>query len=305
MSKKTLSKIIFIIFVFGLSSKSFAADDADFNLYKTRQETICSTYKPKDNKSSGTDSSQSNKSDALLLKNTEYTNPYKDNKTAENIDEISKENFLEQWKKIYKTNMNNMYKCALLKIQITELRNVKKLINVDKTWELGKNIAWKIDWKINKLKSLANNWWDEWSCKNINTNKEFSKKEVLDNTTYETCKYISYLDFLRNYYTKVSNLTNKNIESKIENKESQISTISWLAKEFNSIQREINMEESHTIDVFPIALASYNEYAYNYPLHVLLVLIKEDLIIFRDKLHATINPINQVVYKISNAMSKD
>lgn len=295
---KIFTQIILIFFIFWIVDTTFAEDNKDpaFKLYENRVETlICWEYKPKA------------ETEALLTKEIKYLNPYKKWETATWVSDLSNDNFIDKAKTTYKETMNNMYKCALLKIQIKELWNIKKLINVDKTWELGKSISQKIDGKITKLKTIANNWWQawSWSCIVTKEDKEFSKKEVLQNVTYETCKYVSYLDFLRSYYTNTQNLTYQQASENIKNDEILFPTINWLTKEFNSLQTDIDNEEKHVVTTFPIAFQSYNEYSYNYPLHVLLELIKEDLMIFRDKLHAAINPINQVVYKISNAMSKE
>ncbi|MDP2396643.1 MAG: hypothetical protein Q8S84_04390 [bacterium] len=53
-----------------------------------------------------------------------------------------------------------------------------------------------------------------------------------------------------------------------------------------------------------MAFHALTEYENNISIHFLLELIKDDYIILREKLHEVINPINQVVYKISNAMRK-
>jgi hypothetical protein len=53
-----------------------------------------------------------------------------------------------------------------------------------------------------------------------------------------------------------------------------------------------------------MAFETYVDYENNYPVHILLEVIKEDFKILRRKFHETISPLNQVVYKISNAMSK-
>jgi hypothetical protein len=69
------------------------------------------------------------------------------------------------------------------------------------------------------------------------------------------------------------------------------------------IQNEIDVELNHTFKVYPLAFNVFSEYENNYPVHVLLEMLREDFVVFRDKLNRTISPINQVVYKISNAMS--
>ncbi len=300
MSKKTLSQIVLITFIFWLVNICFAEEnsDPDFAIYKNRvNDIICKEYKPEV------------KERFLLKLPLEYPNPYKDWKTATWIRDISSDNFIDEAKKIYKTNMNDIYKCGLLKIQIKELWNIKKLLNIDKTGEIKKSIEDKITKKITKLETIAGNWWWTWSCSSINEDKELSKKELLKNVTYETCKYVSYLDFLRKYYDKTSNIVKDDIKANMDKNSiawtwTTQTTINKILWDYNNFQSDINSEESHAITTFPIAFQSYNEYAYNYPLHILLEIIKEDLIIFRDKLHSTINPINQLVYKISNAMSK-
>jgi len=70
------------------------------------------------------------------------------------------------------------------------------------------------------------------------------------------------------------------------------------------MKSEINDEITHTYKVFPYAYDAYTEYENNITIHFLLELIKEDYIVLREKLNKVLNPINQVVYKISNAMRK-
>jgi hypothetical protein len=69
-----------------------------------------------------------------------------------------------------------------------------------------------------------------------------------------------------------------------------------------SIQNKINDEINHSYKMFPLAYTAYSEYENNYTIHILLKLIREDYIIFRDKLYSTINPIAQFIYKVANAM---
>ncbi len=73
----------------------------------------------------------------------------------------------------------------------------------------------------------------------------------------------------------------------------------------NWIQIEIDNEIEHSYKMFPLAYHAYSEYENNYSIHVLLELIKEDYMVLRKKLYSALNPINQVVYKIANAMSLD
>lgn len=78
-----------------------------------------------------------------------------------------------------------------------------------------------------------------------------------------------------------------------------ISEISKLSKQKqNAIQDEIE----RVYKIFPIAFQAYSEFENNFTIHVLLELLKDDFYTYRKNLHKVINPINQVVYKISNAM---
>jgi hypothetical protein len=72
----------------------------------------------------------------------------------------------------------------------------------------------------------------------------------------------------------------------------------------SKVQSQITDEIEKVNKVFPVAFRAYAEYENNYTTHVLLELLKDDFIVFREELHKNLNPINQVVYKIKNAMRK-
>jgi len=76
-----------------------------------------------------------------------------------------------------------------------------------------------------------------------------------------------------------------------------------LAKEAKKKQ-EIQTEIENTNKAFPVVFKAYSEYENNITAHVLLELLREDYNLLRENFHKSINPINQVVYKISNAMRK-
>jgi hypothetical protein len=77
-----------------------------------------------------------------------------------------------------------------------------------------------------------------------------------------------------------------------------------VANDMSSINSSLEAEIKHAYKTFPVSYNAYTEYENNFPIHFLLELLKEDYYIFRQKLHEVLNPINQVVYKISNAMKK-
>jgi hypothetical protein len=67
---------------------------------------------------------------------------------------------------------------------------------------------------------------------------------------------------------------------------------------------KINAQIDHSYLVFQRAYEEYAYYESNYTMHILLQLLKDEYIVVREKLHNVLTPINQVVYKIKNAMIK-
>ena len=207
-------------------------------------------------------------------------------KTAWLTDNYSLPNF----KYIHKTNMNNIYKCAILEVQQKSLLLIKKDL-INKNPSASKKIGLFVDINLNRIDISMN------SLKCINTNDKSSiqKLNVLAQTTYQTCKYVSYLEYLKDYNSNLTDILPDN-SSKIS-----IAEITEIKKEKND---EINAEIKHTYKVFPLVFHAYTEYENNITIHFLLELVKEDYEILRAGLHKALNPINQVVYKISNIMKK-
>jgi hypothetical protein len=68
------------------------------------------------------------------------------------------------------------------------------------------------------------------------------------------------------------------------------------------MQTNIDKEIADVDKIFPVIYQAYAEYEDNFVIHKLLELLREDYVAFREQLHKNLNPINQVVYKIANAM---
>ena len=197
--------------------------------------------------------------------------------------------YIDTAKDTYSKSMNSIYKCWVLSIQKASLTTVKWLIT---TGSQKADIEGKIDSQIEKTeKSLT-----ALKCTDPSSTLEL-KKNILAQTTYELCVYQSYLEYLREY----SNYLDNYIKKDDSGKATSVSRITQLKEEAKTrIDKDI--ERAHKI--FPIAYQAYSEYENNITIHTLLQLLKEDFIILRDRYHKTINPINQVVYKIANAMKK-
>jgi hypothetical protein len=192
--------------------------------------------------------------------------------------------------------MNNIYKCALLETQITSLENINNtLINDNIT--LKKKLEKKIQNKVDTLKKFKSKKCIE--AKN-NESDALIKLRVLRQTTYETCSYHSYLEYLKEYYSNINNL----LSNEVNNETMEHYNINQITTGLEDKNQQINEEIERAYKVFPLAFDAYSQYEDNIQIHLLLELLKEDYITYRKKLHQTINPINQVVYKIANAMKK-
>lgn len=203
---------------------------------------------------------------------------------------------------IYKENMNSIYKCAMIGIQKKSLLTIKdKLLKLDQTLDIKKNITPKIENVISRLTMAS----QASKCLEIaDKNTVLNKLSILKHTTQQTCEYAFYIHYLKAYYNNPENVVSMTAEE-IKNNPSE-EYKSYVAKDIatklTNIQSDLDIELAHSLKIFPIVFHAYSEYENNFPIHFLLELIKEDYIIFRDKLHAVLNPINQVGYKIINAM---
>lgn len=210
----------------------------------------------------------------------------------------------EKVKNLYRENQNSIYQCALLDAQDRWLKTVKeKLLKVDKTWLLRTNIEERISSQEIKLEAKKNALNCKWSGNN-NWKSLFTKKEVLDESTFELCKYTFYLDYLKWYYNNVANvswLSKEDQESMTTEKQSLVIKKIW--EDFWNIKSKIDNEIKHTNKIFPLAFEAYNEYENNFQLHFILTVIREDYVVVRDLLAQVLWPINQLVYKIKDAMS--
>lgn len=264
-----VSAILIIIFI-NFWNKIYATDTksspyslkSGYSLYKERVKNICEQYKTKKE----------------LLK------------IDDSFDEITESYDLDEIKNKHITNMNNIYKCALLWVQKKSLLLIKDDL-IKKNPILLEDIWPKIDSKISKLEMTSSTL----KCKNSDDKSSIIKLNVLQQSTYETCKYVIYLEYLKEYNDKLSAV--------LWEKKDKYSIEEVLSKQ-NEQVNELDKEIEHTYKVFPMVFHALTEYENNISIHFLLELIKDDYVTLREKLHEVLNPINQVVYKISNAMRK-
>jgi len=255
--------LIFILIFFSINTsfavKESCKDKNWYPLYLCRVKTLCEKYY--------WDNTNNNKLDKTKI--------YKEKTSLENI------------KKIYRENQNNIYKCWILKVQEKSLLTISDLLKKDTSWTLKDKIGKKIE---QRLKDIRQKIW-EIKCKNKKTTP------ILKQSIYELCNYNSYLEYLKKYDSDIKNILFSKKTDK--NKKYSITNVSNI---MTNIQNNINSEITHSYKIFPLAYRAYSQYEKNYIIHELLQLIREDYIVLRNKLYSTLNPISQFIYKLANAM---
>lgn len=298
MNKKYKISIIWILIIsliFGYYSLSAADEELSwFDLYKERNSQLCTQYKPEK---------------PIFSAENDYEDFWK--KTDKDGKKTSDKtwiwwNDLDVAKQQYKNTMNSIYKCALLSAQERSMNFI--LITLKEKNEVTAYTK-EYDAKLKRLKSARK----VNDC--LNTNKSTKQNDqinVIRQTTFELCKYNNYLEYLYEYNSVIANVLEQDKQS-IENwgnsvvspdqitETYNITTIANLEKKKKS---DISKELERVYKIYPIAFQAYTEYENNLPVHDLLTMLRNDFIEFRLDLHKSLNPINQVVYKISNAMKE-
>jgi|GEM_PF-1305919 len=206
-------------------------------------------------------------------------------------------NFLEKAQFVYKETMGTVYACAVLNAKLKIIKNLLNNVTIAKS---------NIKQGLEKQESLLSKQLDTKFCRNISEDKkELSiKKILLDNTTYQYCNYRQYLYYLD--YSSRNNLDTYFKSKNIPNGTTDSSALKETdgAATYTKYQNEhIKQEIAHVKEVFPQAMVAYTEFERTYASHVILELILQDYIDLRSTLKQLLNPIGQVIYKISNCQS--
>lgn len=287
MKKFVLISIIVVILIFTLKILLFADDTLNknwFALYNQRVIDICDTYLYENNKN-------------VQIKKITETEKFKKIKVwtwTKNEDEIDWNEAFKIAKEIYENNMNNIYKCWILIAQKSNLDLINKdILKLSNNPDLVKEMWTKLDNIIKKNEiSIA-----KINCKPISNNNDWIQKlSILKQTTYELCRYNAYLEYLKEYNPVYEGIF-------IDNNKTDYNSM-YLVNLEQDRKNKIDIEIKNIYKVFPIAFDSYKQYEDNLSIHLLLGLIKDDYKVLRDTMYKVLNPINQVGYKISNAMKE-
>jgi len=212
----------------------------------------------------------------------------------------------EDAKNIYRMNMGNIYKCGIIQSQRNALDSLLDLIQQEVSGEISDVIGWQIENQINRIEISSNTL----GCSLTDTDTVQNKLNILKETSFEACRYISYLEYSQNYYSQLETFTPNgddgtwwNIPEGFNEDLVNRYPVGELPRQINNVRQEIAEEIAHTYKVFPIAYHAYSEYENNFPIHFLLELVRADFIVLRQSLYQAIMPLAQVGLKVINAMS--
>lgn len=257
-----------------------------YELYKQRVENYCKVYKY-NNKHSET---------IYTIDESKYYKNLEENSNTTPEEKWSSSFFplwdIQNAKESYRKNLDWIYSCAILASNSRAIKIVKdKLIKHNS--KLNSSIKRKLEAQLKKIQQKIKNM--KWCKADSDKNSNLIKESILKQVTYETCKHRFYLEYLRERSEEVNNLIPKDtedvaIKKVIEQRDDRLYAID---KEIYDINK-----------AFPIAFQAYSDYENNAWIHILLQLLREDFNIFRDSLHQTLTPINQLPYKTTNAMKR-
>ena len=281
-----MKSIVYIVFIlltwqFLWWSSVFASENICWRqsgeaLYECRVEQICETYK----------------SEKPVYNTIDFDPISSDISIDDDIPRTSLSLPLDKAKFIYRENMANIYKCWVIQSQRNTLNFIKRQIRLEISGQLTDVIGTQIDTRLEHLQASASDIW----CSLTDPEVVYNKLNILRETTYEACKYINYLEWIREYHQNPNNiLPPDDTRDRISNPELSII--------LNAIEDDINAEISHTFQVFPIAYQAYVEYENHFPLHFMLTVIRWDYIVLRNRIYQVFMPIAQLGYKVINAMS--
>lgn len=209
---------------------------------------------------------------------------------------------LDAAKELYRKNMGNIYKCAMIQAQKNALEFLMWELKQEKSWELDDSIWGQIELRVNRLEIAANTV----GCTLSDGETIQNKLNILRETTTEACRYVSYLEYLKAHYQKTDRFWD---EAEYQN---AYGTDAKLKGKFplwempaimNEVDSQIAEEISHTYKVFPIAYHAYSEYENNFPIHFLLEIVRADFMILRQRLKENLMPLAQLGLKVINATS--
>jgi len=286
-----MRKITVYIFAFLLSLSfintptfwdEYCGSDSGYGLYECRVEKVCKEFK----------------SDKPVYTSEDYETA--DGASWEFHNQASNAPAFDSAKRIYRENMGNIYKCGIVQSQRNALEKLLDFIKQESSGKLSDTIGWQIQQQLSRIEIQSTTIW----CSLTDTDSIQNKLNILKETSYEACRYVSYLEYSKEYYKNIRKFTPEEAREAYGSEDLLDKYPSpELPRQINKVQNEIAEEIAHTYKVFPIAFHAYSEYENNFPIHYLLQVIRADFLVLRTSLYQAIMPIAQVGLKVINAMS--
>lgn len=288
MIKIAITYSLFSVSLLLFSAPVYAEEDIcgsqdGFGIYECRVKNVCEKYK----------------SPKPVYNSQDYENAESQSPEFQWSQSMTME--LDAVKKLYRENMGNIYKCAIIQSQINTLENLVEFIAQESSGRLSDNVGGQLSLRINRLEISASTI----GCTLADDESIQNKLNLLYETTYQACKHVSYLEYLKSYYKKTETLFTQ--QERINNYGNDYLFSFSPQKIANDINARTNLvaeEISHTYEIFPIAYHAYSEYENNFPIHFLLEIIRADFMLLSDNLKDNLMPIAQLWLKIINAQSK-
>jgi len=291
--KNILTISLFVFWILWHQYQSFCADEYCGEqsweaLYNCRVEKVCREFK----------------SDKPVYTGEDYPNHQESSSWFAN--RWGAAPAFEDAKGIYRENMGNIYKCGIIQSQRNALDSLLELVKQEVSGEISDVIGWQIENQINRMELSSNTL----GCSLTDSDTVQNKLNILKETSFEACRYISYLEYSQSYYGNIDTFTPNwddetgwNIPEWYNEDLVKNYPMGELPRQINNVRQEIAEEIAHTYKVFPIAYHAYSEYENNFPMHFLLELVRADFIVLRQSLYQAIMPLAQVWLKVINAMS--
>ncbi len=265
-------------------AEEICAGQGWFALYTCRSENICKKYTSE--------------------KPTYNVEPFQDawDTSSEFQNNVSDAPALDRAKNLYRENIGNIYKCAIIQSQINSIDFLSKQLKQESSGQLQDSIGWQLKIRLQRLEISANTVW----CTLSDAQSIQNKLNILNETTTQLCEYVSYLEYLKSYYEQLDRFWNEAEMQKSYGTDIKLDenyTITQLPEVVNSVDRQIAEEIAHSYKVFPVAYDAYSQYENNFPIHFLLEVIHADVLLLKTRLYETLMPIAQLWLKVINAMS--
>ncbi|MDA9129295.1 hypothetical protein N9J72_02355 [Candidatus Gracilibacteria bacterium] len=281
--------VLGVFFVFSgniFAAESICGGQEGYELYECRVENICAEYK----------------SPKPTYQVTDYLSG-EELYLGEDV-QVAPAYELDEAMEIYRENMGNIYKCAMIQGQKNTLTFLGTQLKQESSGQLSDTLGGQIESRINRLELTANTL----KCVLTDTETIQNKLNILKETTHELCRYTNYLEYLKEYISSleiqaVRYNNGAQDRNNLENFIDRSIGITELPDAINSIQQEIAVEQAHSYKVFPLAYHAYSQYENNFPVHFLLEAIRSDFLIVRNRFYGVLMPLAQLGYKVINAMS--